>query len=311
MENDQSSVLLKKIQSAHFDILSYPHLEDFAMCMGAEFVAKVNDQISGSIEVSGAKFSAFSGQRSFEPIEETHILFAAKSSREMGTIFISVSSKVGGAIAEAMFGGAFSIEDTGSGATSVDAAILTLMLDDALTRLSNYTFPKVDQNRPHTFSRVAPVLFGSKDVTACEKQTFCNASINITCDDVEAEGAVTFHFPMGYLEAHGLLEKGRKHDLQGEEVSHWRHELTANVVNSEIELDIILGAYDAKLSELTDLKIGEIIPLSSNTEKISNIVLKTASGAQQIGTGRLGAYKTNKAVKLMGALDLVSANERE
>lgn len=307
MENQQSSVLLKKIQSAHFDILSYPNLEEFALCLGAEFVAKVNDQIGEMIEVSGAKFSAFSGQRSFEALEETHMLFMAKSPRDTCAIFISVSFNLGGAIAEAMFGGDFTFDGAANAATSVDAAILTNMLDETLVRLGGYSFPKGGENRAHATARVAPMSFAAKDVTACGKQTFCNASIDMMCGDAVAENAISFHFPMGYLESLGLLEKGRKPDLPGDDVSHWRHELTANVASSEIELDIILGAYDAKLSELASLKVGEVIPLSSSTDKVSNIVLRTASGAQQIGAGRLGAYKTNKAVKLMGALDLMDA----
>ncbi len=280
------------------------------MYLGAEFAARVNDQVGSTVEVSGASFSALSGQRSFDGLENTHVLFVANSSREAGSVFVSVSSRVAGAIAEAIFGGALTLEDTGSATTSVDAVILTLILNDVLVRLNNYGFPKAELNRVQAVARVAPISYSAKDVTGIEKLTLCNISIDLNNGDENAETAINFHFPMGYLESHGLLEKGRKRDANGDEDSHWRHELTENVVNSEIELDIILDTYEAKLSALTTLKIGEVIPLSSNADKISNIVLNTASGAQLIGTGRLGAYKTNKAIKLLSALDLMTAQSK-
>ncbi len=309
MQNDQSNVLLQKIRSAHFEVSAYPHLEDFATYLGKEFAAKVNEQVGGAVEVSGAKFSALNGQRSLEGLESDYVLFISRSARETGSVFVSVSAKLAGAIAEAMFGGVFTFDDSECAATSVDAAILTLILEKALNHLSGYNFPKVAAKRAQSGARVASIPFTSGDVAKIDETTLCNMSFDLSLEDAQATSAITFHFPMDYLEAHGLLEKGRKREIGDDEDSHWRRELKENVENSEIQLDIILDTYEAQLSQLTDLKVGEVIPLSNNSEKVSKIMLNTAEGTRLIGTGRLGAYKTNKAVKLTDALDPATAEK--
>ncbi len=310
MQNDQSNVLLQKIKSAHFEVSAYPHLEDFATHLGKEIAARMNEQIGAAIEVSGVRFSALSGQRSLEGLESDYVLFISRSARETGSVLVSVSSKVAGAIAEAMLGGEFALDDSEGSATSVDAAILTLTLEKVLNHLSGYEFPKAVQKRVQGGDRVIPISFTSNDATSMEETTLCNISLDLSVGNAQAAGAITFHFPMEYLESQGLLEKGRKREIPSDEESHWRRELKANVENSEIQLDIILDTYEARLSQLTKLQVGEIIPLSDNAEKISKIMLNTAEGVRLVGMGRLGAYKTNKAVKLIDALDPTFAEKR-
>ncbi len=309
MQNEQSSVLLQKIESAHFEASAYPCLEEFAMYLGKEFAASVNDQIGSAIEVAGADFSALSGQRSLKEREDDSVLFVSKSERETTPVFVTVSSSFAGAMAEAMFGGEFTLEDSAGAATSVDAAILALTLEKVLARLGRYNFPNTEAQRRQIGARVTPIAFSSNEAAKVEGTTLCNIALDLSLESATAPGAISFHFPMDYLESQGLLEKGRKRDMQGAEESHWRRDLQANVDNSEIQLDVILDAYEARLSELTSLKVGELIPLSNNTEKVSKIMLNTAEGARLIGTGRLGAYKTHKAVKLMDALDPAIADK--
>lgn len=303
MSNDQSSTLMRKIESAHFDVSAYPQLETFANRLVTEFVAKVNEQIKGSIEIRGVRYTALIGARSLDGKDGAYALFASQTPNKAGSVLVSVAGNIAGAIAEAMFGGAFVLSENSNKPTDIDVAVLSMTLNKVLAQLAGNGRPQSGVHRQTDTLRVAPVSFASNDVKKISASTLCNVIVDIGFGEAQADSAVTFHLPMDFLDARGLLEKGRKREVADEEETHWRREMTANVESSEIQLDILLGAFTTRLSKLTELSVGETIPLPINADSASQIVLKTADGARTIGQGRLGAYKENKAIKLLSALD--------
>ena len=88
-----------------------------------------------------------------------------------------------------------------------------------------------------------------------------------------------------------------------EEHSHWRNNMGANINNSTLELDVIIDRFQSNLSDLSNLELGQVIPLDGGAEKCADIVLKTSRGPRLLGAGRLGTYKNMKAVKLEADLD--------
>ncbi len=302
MQNTQSDVLLQKIKSAHFDISAYPHLEEFASHLGEEFVTQVNEQVREcDFEVQGTTFRALARQRSFDGLEEKYSLFASRSSDKSGVVFASISNVVAGAVSEAMFGGECTLEETDVAGSSIDAAVLSKTLDKVFGFLGRYMYPKV-ASRGSTAAPVQSVSYASPDIAKLPDATLCNIAFDLGSGETKAESAIIFHFPMHYLESRGLLEKGRLRSVDDDDTS-WSQDLRVNVEGSEIELGVVLESYEAKLSQLTDLQVGDVIQLSENAEKISKIMLNTIDGPRVIGAGRLGAYRENKAVKLIDALD--------
>lgn len=303
MQNSQSDVLLQKIKSAHFDVSAYPYLEDFAAHLGEEIVNQINEQIRDcDFEVRGTAFRALTRQRSFDGLEEKNTLFVSRSSDKSGLVFVSVSNTVSGAVAEAMFGGQCSLDATEAAGSSVDAAVLSKTLDKVFAFLSRHRFPKA-VSQGSVAAPVQSISYGAPDIAKLPDATLCNIAFDLGSGEANAAEAIIFHFSMNYLESRGLLEKGRLRNVDDDDDTSWSHDLKANVEGSEIELGVILESYEAKLSQLTDLQVGDVIPLSENEEKISKIMLNTIDGPRAIGAGRLGAYRENKAVKLISALD--------
>ena len=303
MQNSQSDVLLQKIKSVHFDISAYPHLEEFAAHLGEEFVGRINEQIRDcEFEVRGTTFRALTRQRSFDGLEEKNTLLMSRPPDKSGLVFVSVSNTVAGAVSEAMFGGACTLDAADVAGSSVDAAVLSKTLDKVFAFLGRYKYPKAI-SRGSLAGPVQPISYASPEIAKLPDATLCNIAFDLGSGDANASEAIIFHFSMNYLEARGLLEKGRLRNVGDDDDTSWSQGLKTNVECSEIELGVILESYEAKLSELTDLKIGDVIRLSENADKISKIMLNTIDGPRVIGAGRLGAYRENKAVKLIGALD--------
>lgn len=301
MDNEQSKTLLKKIESAHFDASEYPRLEELAALLGAEFAAAVNEQIDAAIENSGVSFTAMNGQRSLEGKEESYVLFVSRAANRFGSVLVSVSTGLAGAVAEAMFGGEFSLSEIGGGSSDVDVAILGMTLNKVLTCLGGAGKSAAqDKNAPP--ARVQAISFSSKELEKFEKISLCNIALDLSQADDTCSEAIIFHFPMEYLEAQNLLTKGRKHDVEDEDASRWRDEMNANVNDSEIQLDIILDTFSLQLSKLANLQVGEVITLPKSADNETSIILNTADGACVIGSGRLGAYKDQKAIKLSSDL---------
>ena len=303
MSSDQSNTLMRKIESAHFDVSAYPELEAFANRLVTEFVAKVNEQIKGSIEIRGVRYTALTGTRSLDGKESAYALFASQTSNKAGSILVSVAGAVAGAIAEAMFGGVFVLSENDKKPTDIDVAVLSMTLNKVLAQLAGNDHSPAAAHRQSGAVRVSPISFASSDIKKISASTLCNVIVDIGFGDAQSDGAVTFHFPMDFLDARGLLEKGRKREVADEEETRWRREMTANVESSEIQLEILLGSFTTRLSKLTELSVGETIPLPVSADTAGRIVLKTADGARTIGRGRLGAYKENKAIKLLSALE--------
>jgi|GEM_PF-6303087 len=302
MDNEQSKTLLKKIESAHFDASEYPRLEELAALLGAEFAAAVNEQIGAAIENTGVSFTAMNGQRSLEGKEEKYVLFASRAANKSGSVLVSVSTGLAGAIAEAMFGGEFTLSETAGGSSDVDVAILGMTLNKVLNCLGGAEKPAAAHDKKTPAARVQAISFSSKEIERFEKISLCNIALDLSLAEDTCADAIIFHFPMEYLEAQNLLEKGRKHDVEDEDASRWRDEMNANVNDSEIQLDIVLDTFSIQLSKLAKLEVGEVIALPNSADNETSIILNTADGACVIGNGRLGAYKDNKAVKLSSDL---------
>ena len=303
MQNGQSDVLLQKIKSAHFEVSAYPHLEEFAAYLGEEIVNQINEQIRDcEFEIRGTGFRALTCQRSFDSLEEKYSLFASRASDKSGLVFVSVSNALSGAVSEAMFGGACTLDETKSGGSSVDAAVVSKILDNIFACLNRHKYPKAI-NHGSVAAPVQSISYASPDIAKLPDATLCNISFDIGSGEESAAEAILFHFPMNYLEARGLLEKGRVRSIDDDDDTSWSHDLKVNVEGSEIELGVILESYEARLSELTNLQVGDVIPLSDNKDKVSKIILNTIDGPRTIGAGRLGAYRENKAVKLISPLD--------
>jgi flagellar motor switch protein FliM len=306
METNHADILLRKIESARFDIAAYPCLEEMAENLVAESLQVFSDVSGGAdIDRAGLSASAKECSRALEESGEDRAIYHCELMNARHVIFIGVASNIAAALSEAMLGGKFSIPDSGEKATSVDRAVLCSVADRLLSFFASYSFPAAS-NAIVSCAPARPITVTDNEVKALQTSAYCNLSLDISSGSASCAAALTFHLPIEFLEERGLLAKERKPGADTGENSRWRSDMTANIHKTEVELDFVLDTYKTQLSELSGLEVDQIIPLSDNPERAIEIILQTKSGRCTIGSGRLGACRESKAVKITSSLDPAS-----
>lgn len=303
MQEKQPDVLLRKIECVSFDVSQYPYLEDFTASLLKEYALQLSELTPGVLlTVPEIHANAMEAPRAFETAEQERILYFSRSMRNEETIFVSMTSGIVGSFGNAMFGGDFNLATTVE-ASSIDVAILSSVVDGFLDYISRYPFPRKATAGGAAMSPAAPVSLTNKKVTAVHGKMFCALSLDLSVGADKASSAITLYLPIDFLERRGMLTNESMRSSDTEEQSLWRNNMGANINNSKLELDVIIDRFQSNLSDLSNLELGQVIPLDGGSEKCADIILKTSQGPRLLGAGRLGTYKSMKAVKLETDLD--------
>ena len=305
MEDNQSAILLKKIESACFELTAYPCLEDLSENLAKECLGILSDVSGGAaIQLQSVSASAKECERLLQEAEEAErALYFCELKNTNYACFASMASHVAAALSEAMLGGEFKIPDEGEKATSVDVAVLLSVVNRLMTFFGGYEYPNNWSGEIASPAPAKRISASDNEVKGLRADAFCTLSLDIGIEPATAKSALSFHLPIEFLEERGLLATGRKRNADAGENSRWRTDMTSNIHRSEIELDFVLDTYKTQLSELSNLEVGQVIPLSDNPERAIDIVLKTTNGQCVIGAGRLGACREAKAIKITSPLD--------
>ena len=303
MPDAQPDLLLKKIASAHFDISIYPHLEDLANYLAQQCLATLGQLTTGaSLKLSNFTASVKEGQCAFETPQGERVLCLAQYANENDIVFVSYSSNFAASLSDAILGGPFTFKNTQNTATSIDVALLSSVTEKLLQLENEYAFPIAMPVGQSSLRCVRPVSVSDNEVKDIQGAAICNFTVDLEDDSDAAHGALSFHFPMEYLEARGLLSKERKRNADLKKNLRWAHDMNANINSSELEVEVILDTFKSQLSELAALEVGQFISLSENPDKTVKLLVATSKGHRKIGTGQLGAYRNVKAAKVSSLL---------
>lgn len=96
---------------------------------------------------------------------------------------------------------------------------------------------------------------------------------------------------------------GKSSKLSDESNDAWADHMLDVVMKTEIELTPVLQTSNFTVAQLSRLEIGQVIPLEPDAHK--SVVLNVSMGqdSQVLATGRLGALKGMKALKLASDID--------
>ena len=296
------SILSKKIKCASFDISQYPHLGDLTKFLDKAILQLLLDLVEVEAQPGENATALREGEATFDGLAESTAYYLARTATSHPNIIVSLVPECVAALGESLLGGEFKIVEGGKTPSGVDVKLARTFGVNLTAYLSLFLKENTDagglaelhlQDEPGNLEEL---------VKTCEGVTYFNISLSATLEGEKPTPIASFHIPASFLEECGLLERCRKVNLAVEDNSQWRADISANIHNTEIDLDIVMDKYKATLSDLASLSIDQIIPLNENAQNNMDINLQTDAGIVTLGKGRLGAFKKLKAVKLTSDL---------
>jgi flagellar motor switch protein FliM len=123
--------------------------------------------------------------------------------------------------------------------------------------------------------------------------------VNLDIGDDARSGGFHLAFPLSALEP---VEIVLRHSgilrAQGES-ENWSRHMRKVVNRTQVRITAVIDRCQMDVAELARLEVGALLPLSDVTLDDVVLELKAAGEVRTVGRGRLGAYKRNKAVKLI------------
>ncbi len=83
----------------------------------------------------------------------------------------------------------------------------------------------------------------------------------------------------------------------------WSTHMRSSVMDTSRMLEVVIEDVNMSIAECTRLELGQIIALPGATHTRLNVNTRSAHGVRVLATSTLGAYKANKAVKLLDDID--------
>lgn len=105
-------------------------------------------------------------------------------------------------------------------------------------------------------------------------------------------------FEVDYLQTYARNDARRTADRKAEACSQSPKFLSDSVKASAISLNAVLDRMTLTIGECSRLEIGDVLPLASADAGRLSLSAETIHGSVDIGTGELGVWKQQRAVKL-------------
>ncbi len=125
---------------------------------------------------------------------------------------------------------------------------------------------------------------------------YLKVELTLTLDGQPA--VVTCLFEVDYLQTYARNDVRRSADLKAQACSQSPKSLSDSVKASAISLDAVLDRMMLTIGQCSRLEIGDVLPLASADAGRLSLCAETIHGSVDIGTGELGVWKRQRAVKL-------------
>lgn len=300
-ETASESALAKKVQCASFDVSIYPHLESLAGFSSKICATALSSAARMDVKPKEPKIKMQDARLTLSGLPEHTVYYWFGEPSCENAMLVSLSPSFASALSEALLGNEFALSDDARPSA----------LDSEMAQL--FTSGLTDKINTHVAECLGDAQAGAlayKSVTSSQEnvqkqiQTSALFSIGVDfqVDENELSSALAFYFPIEFLEHKGLLAQSSKASISLGEYTQWYADMLANINHTEVDLPVVIGQYKMTLSELSKLKVEQVIPLEENAHNTLNVMLKTNAADLTLCLGQLGTYKKNKAVKLVSEI---------
>lgn len=299
------SVVAQKIKSARFNVGAYPHLQNL--------IAHI-DEAAASAIASTCRMSELERSIDVQMSDaggdiENSVSYFLRSADGKDVAIAALSPRFLMALSESMLGANFAMPEEAS-PSALDINLGESFIGELANSLNGW-LAEHSSARMKDRLTLSAVENDPKDIRkALPQSAFFQVVVHIKPEPEKAVYALSFLFPVSFLENRGLMAQGRAQKPEAVN-AEWRAKMADHINASEIDIDVIMDRYTAFLSDVAMLEIGQVIPLDGEAHKTLELYLNTETGPVMIGKGRLGAYKKKKAVKLttdLGAECAVAAD---
>ncbi len=295
---DGGTTLAKMVKCASFDIAAYPKLEELSRFAGKICATRLSQVIETTIPPATVTATMQELKHAADALPDAMVGYWFGDNSEQSAMLVGFSASFVGGLSEALLGGGFNPPKEAGAPTALDSELTQIFARDLGDDLAAHLIGAVG---------VAPTGdLSFKTATTSPKKYFKEGfatalfalEVSFQLSSGELPGAMTFYFPVEYLDRRGMLQPASKSGVIQQQNTKWYADMLENVYQTEIELPVLIANYKMTLSELSRLKVGQFIPLEDNSHNSLDITLKTDKDVLTVCKGRLGTYKKNKAAKV-------------
>lgn len=215
-------------------------------------------------------------------------------------LLLTMSGPFASMLTERLLGGPLRAPE-GEGAASRLEFEMAGSLIDVLSPALNGAFLKVSPTAPEeALGGKRGLVSPAAVMLEIEELEMSSIVIDLEIAGSSAPAAVQLLFVRSFLERLGLMDVEGAGSAAGPE---WSGGLKRNLLIAEIPLAAIVGRIPSTVGDLSRLEIGQLLELNDDALGGLDLVASTEKGPATIAKGRLGAFMTNKAVKLTTAVD--------
>jgi flagellar motor switch protein FliM len=302
MPNENTSVLAQKIKTAAVNAGAFPDLSDFAAAVakgagaGAAELLQLDCEASHETRVASVKDVLASRP-------DPGVNYWLTDDRGAPAMLVSIAPQFSAGLTTRLLGADFSLPQDEAPATLIDfemagslVDLLTPMLNDLIRKAS--PAPQKRLLAGKRGARLAKDAMGEAPLAAV-----CEIAISFKIGEIVATKALSFSLPAAFAERVGLARRKAALAPDADAKAAWAGAMKRNLLNTELALGAVVDRISTNVGELSRLQVGQIIDLDPNALSRIEITAASDAGPVTVAAGKLGGYKTRKAVKLATGID--------
>ena len=300
----EDSVKRQMLDKVRTNASAFPVLAQISSLFARNAADVVRDYLGTLTETVGSNFSV---KRYGAFIDNTPMpaMIGVLSAAGVGdSAAISLDNRFVNIITDLAMGGDMPDIDSleGRSPTSLDCAIAKILVDRLLEMFDQVMVGACGQSiglmECERFEHV-PILI---DI-APERSELISFQVALEIGEVAEAGSFELVLPIQLLEPVRAQLQHSSAPLTDTERERWTQHMSKVVTDTGLPLDGELVRMRAPLGLLVNMKPGDILPLSDTTLDDVSLTITTKAGVQKVASGRLGAAKGMKALKLNGPFD--------
>lgn len=302
MSSSQASVLARKIESAKRGAPSASGLVKFTSAIGKSFEEAISSLLGGEFDASTECADAALPE-AVAAEAGPRIYYWLLGENGAPCALAVLSPAFAAVISERLLGGdlrAPGEEDTSS---LLDFQMSGVVADLFLRALTGVLAKQAQASPSPALTAKRGARTPAEALSGFEPMDATCITLRVSYDGHDAPRAVRLYFPAAFIDAAGLHADAQFPALRAPGDPMWPRKMRRNILNTEISLSAVLGRVKTNVGSLSRLEIGQIFDLDPDALSRIEIAATTDEGPAIVARARLGAYQSNKAVKLTTPID--------
>ncbi len=303
MASENASVLAQKIKAAAVSAGAVPDIAEFAALVAKAAGAAAAELLQTECEASfETRVAAVTDVLAGRP--DPGINYWLLDDKGAPGALLSVAPPFAAALTTRLLGADFALaQEADAPATLIEfemagslVDLLTPMLNDLIRKSSPLAAKRMLATKRG--ARAAKEAMGEAPNLAV-----CEIVISYKFGDLAAAKALSVSLPASFIERAGLARRKTARAVDADANAAWAEAMKRSLLNTELSLGAVLDRVATNVGELSRLQVGQIIDLDPNALSRIEITATTDAGPVTVASGKLGAYKTRKAIKLASGID--------